>query len=50
MPVNNVNNVVPQMSVQPVTKNTNQKSYVLNDNQPDSVELSTKKPKEEEIK
>lgn len=45
MPVNNVNNVVPQMSVQPVTKNTNQKSYILDDNQPDSVELSTKKAK-----
>lgn len=45
MPVNNVNNVVPQMSVQLVTKNTNQKSYILDDNQPDSVELSTKKAK-----
>lgn len=45
MSINSVNNVVSQMPVQNVQKNTNQKSYVLNDNQPDSVELSTKKAK-----
>lgn len=45
MSINSVNNVVSQMPVQNVQKNTNQKSYVLNDNQPDTVELSTKKAK-----
>lgn len=45
MSINSVNNVVSQMPVQNVQKNANQKSYVLNDNQPDSVELSTKKAK-----
>lgn len=45
MSINSVNNVVSQMPVQNVQKNTNQKSYVLNDNQPDTVEISTKKSK-----